>query len=78
MTRRPDDVDPNAYALRAVLKGEAYARAVEGGVRRGPAPADGLVLALADREVFLPARDVDAAMGELDRRVRGAAVPQRS
>jgi hypothetical protein len=65
MTRRPDEPDLNAHTLRPVLKGEPYSRAVDGGVRRTPAPADGLVVVLADREVFLERAEAQGTLDQL-------------
>ena len=74
MSARPGEPDPNAYTLRPVLKGEPYSRAVEGGVRRTPAPADGLVLVLVEREVFLAEADLEVALRQIHTRFLGTLV----
>lgn len=41
--------------IRPVRKGVPFSREVQGGVYRTPAPSDGLVIDLADKDVFLDA-----------------------
>jgi hypothetical protein len=60
MPRRPA---PTASpVLRAVRAGDEISIPVEGGFARRAAPSDGLVIELADRDVFVP---VDALLEAL-------------
>ncbi len=52
--------------LRPVRAGAPISVEVAGGFVRRPAPADGVVVELADRDVFLPADTLVQALRALD------------
>jgi hypothetical protein len=59
--------------LRPVRAGEEIVVAVEGGFVRRAAPADGVVVEIADRDVFLPVDEVLAALSALGRTPEGGS-----
>lgn len=52
-------------SIRPVRKGAPFTREVVGGVFRTPAPSDGLVVDLVDKDIFLEVGVVVLALQEL-------------
>ena len=51
--------------IKPIRKGEPFSREVQGGVHRTPAPSDGLVVDLVDKDVFLDVAVVVMALQDL-------------
>lgn len=62
---KPSVSDPLAVTVHPIRAGKDYTIAVEGGVARRQAPADGVMVSLPDRDILLSVEGVAWALGEL-------------